>query len=234
MGIVSTYLRAFNTKRLDPYPVEILKRVDRPTTVVRESEIPRVDERESGFNRALRGDFGPQLTKERHRFVSKHPLSGALVNMQFTLAQIVDGIVAKEKAPLPEDPAAMARHIKETAYFLRADIVAISELPHYAVYSHSMATGEPVELQPQIRDLDRRGSGLEDRRGHGRQRLDQQFHELSRLFHIRASSPASWRTTSGGSATLPGPTMRGTTRCSFPPFCSRPGSGRCAGSAISC
>jgi len=146
MGIATTYLRAFNGRRVDPYPVEILKRVDQPTTVVRESEIPRVDERESGFNRALRGDFGPQLTKERHRFVAKHPLSGALVNMQFTLAQIVDGMAAQERAPLPSDPAAMARHIKEAAYFLRADLVGICELPPYAVYSNSMATGEPVEL----------------------------------------------------------------------------------------
>jgi len=146
LGIVSTYLRAFNTNKLDPYPVEILKRVDKPTTVVLESEIPRLDERESGFNRAHRGDFGPHLTRERQRFVGKHPLSAALGNMQFTLAHVVDGIVAQEKAPLPNDPALMARHIKETAYFLRADIVAVSELPSYAVYSHSMATGEPVEL----------------------------------------------------------------------------------------
>jgi len=126
--------------------VEILKRVDRPTTIVREDQVQRVDERESGFNRALRGDFGPQLSKERHRFVSKHPLSASLVNMQFVLSEIVDGMVAAQKAPLPEDPKIMARHIKETAYFLRADLVGICELPPYAVYSHSMQTGEPVEL----------------------------------------------------------------------------------------
>ncbi|MBW2016987.1 MAG: reductive dehalogenase [Deltaproteobacteria bacterium] len=126
--------------------MEILKRVDRPTTIVREDQVQRVDERESGFNRALRGDFGPQLSKERHRFVSKHPLSASLVNMQFVLSEIVDGMVAAQKAPLPEDPKIMARHIKETAYFLRADLVGICELPPYAVYSHSMQTGEPVEL----------------------------------------------------------------------------------------
>ena len=146
MGIVTTYQRAFNTKRLDPYPVEILKRVDRPTNLVKDDEVPRLDERESGFNRALRGDFGPYLLKERHRFVAKHPLSGALVQMQFTLSEIVDGIVAANKAPLPDDPKLIARHIKETAYFLRADLVGICELPPYAVYSHSMETGEPVEL----------------------------------------------------------------------------------------
>jgi reductive dehalogenase len=147
MPVVTTYSRAFNTRRTDPYPVEVLRRVERPTSLIRDSEVPRVDERESGFNRALRGDFGEQLQKERHRFVAKHPLSGALVNMQFTLSQIVDGMVAKSKAPVNADPVAMAKHIKETAYFLRSDLVGICELPPYAVYSHSMATGEPVELK---------------------------------------------------------------------------------------
>lgn len=146
MSIAATFQRAFRTKRLDPYPLELLRRVDRPTTAVLEHQIPRLDERESGFNRALRGDFGPQLSKERHRFVAKHPLSGALVQMQFTLSEIVDGMVAGKKAPLTDDPDKMARHIKEAAYFLRADQVGICELPPHAVYSHSMATGEPVEL----------------------------------------------------------------------------------------
>jgi reductive dehalogenase len=40
----------------------------------------------------------------------------------------------------------MSRHIKETAYFLRADLVGICKLPPYAVYSHSMPDGEPIEL----------------------------------------------------------------------------------------
>lgn len=146
MSVVTTYQRAFNTQRVDPYPVEILKRIDRPTTTVRIDEVERVDERESGFNRALRGDFGPALKAERRRFVGKHPLSAALVNMQVTLAGIVDGVVADNRAPLTDDPVAMARHIKETAYFLRSDIVGICELPPYAVYTNSMETGEPVEL----------------------------------------------------------------------------------------
>ena len=115
MSIVATYKRSFRLNKLDPYPMEILKRVDRPTTKVNEDEIKRVDERESGFNRALRGDWGPQLAKERHRFVAKHPLSGALVNMQFTLSEVVDGIAASQKAPGTDDPVKMARHIKETA-----------------------------------------------------------------------------------------------------------------------
>jgi len=146
MAITTTYLRSFNTKRLDPYPVEIIKRVDRPTTLVNEDEVQRVDERESGFNKALRGDMGEYLQKERYRFVSKYPLSGALGQMQFNLVDFVDGEVTPNKAPIPDDPQLMARHIKETVYFLRADIVGICELPPYAVYSHSMATGEPIVL----------------------------------------------------------------------------------------
>jgi len=91
------------------------------------------------------GGYGPILARERPRFVMKHPLSGALGTMQIFLRDIVDGAVAKQKAPLPEDPLALARHIKETAYFLRADAVGICKLPSYAVYSHGFPDGKPVE-----------------------------------------------------------------------------------------
>lgn len=146
MGITTTYLRAFNTKRLDPYPMEILKRVDKPTTVIHEDQVQRVDERESGFNRAARGDFGPELQKERLRQRNRYPLGDALVQAQLNLVDLVDGPAGGQKAPSTDDPQLMARHIKATAYFLRADIVGICELPTYAVYSHSRATGEPVSL----------------------------------------------------------------------------------------
>ncbi|MBW2064488.1 MAG: reductive dehalogenase [Deltaproteobacteria bacterium] len=131
----------------DTYPVHALKRVDRPTTAIYEDKVQRVDERESGFNRAGRGDFGPRLKKEYFRFVSKHPLSGALLQMGFNLRKMVDGEVAPEKAPLADDPEWMSAHIKETAYFLRADLVGICELPPYAVYSYgAWHGGERIEL----------------------------------------------------------------------------------------
>jgi reductive dehalogenase len=119
----------------DPYPMHTLKRVERPTTKINDELVQRVDERESGFNRAGRGDFGPNLKKEYFRFVSKHPLSNALLKMGFNLRKQVDGEVADKIAPLPDDPGWMAGHIKETAYFLRADLVGICELPPYAAYS---------------------------------------------------------------------------------------------------
>lgn len=131
----------------DPYPVHMLKRVDRPTTIIHDDQVERVDERESGFNRAGRGDFGPRLKEEFFRFVNKHPLSGALLKMGFTLRKVVDGEVAHEIAPMTDDPKWMAGHIKETAYFLRADLVGICELPPYAVYTNSAwHGGEKIEL----------------------------------------------------------------------------------------
>ena len=146
MTIVTTYQRAFSGKRVDPYPVEILKRVDRPTTLIHEDEVQRVDERETGFSRCRRGDFGPHLQKEVERFVGKFPLSGALGWMSGNLKDVVDGVAAEKEAPLPDDPEILARHIKQTAYFLRADLVGICELPQYAVYSHSFPSGEEIEL----------------------------------------------------------------------------------------
>jgi len=125
----------------DPYPVHTLKRIDRPTTRILDDQVQQVDERESGFMRAGRGDFGPRLKKEYYRFVQKHPLSNALVNMGFHLRKVVDGDSASKVAPLIEDPVWMAGHIKETAYFLRADLVGICKLPPYAVYSHSAWKG---------------------------------------------------------------------------------------------
>jgi reductive dehalogenase len=125
----------------DPYPVHTLKRVVRPTTLILDDQVKRVDERESGFMRAGRGDFGPRIKKEYYRFVQKHPLSNALVNMGFHLRKVVDGETASRVAPLVDDPAWMAGHIKETAYFLRADLVGICNLPPYSVYSHSAWRG---------------------------------------------------------------------------------------------
>jgi reductive dehalogenase len=152
--------------RPDPFPVHTLKRVNRPTTAIQDDAVVRVDERESGFNQAFRGDYGGFLKSERRRMVQKHPLSAALVNMQGMLSHLVGpgqsipvkpapengpmpmmAPVADRKAPGTKDAAKMAAHIKETAYFLRADAVGICELPAYAVYSYTFFTGEPVELK---------------------------------------------------------------------------------------
>jgi reductive dehalogenase len=78
--------------------------------------------------------------------MTKHPLSAALLAMTKTLAPVVDGTVKTQSSPVTDDPIMMARHIKETAYFLRADMVGICELPPYAVFTHSRWDGNPLEL----------------------------------------------------------------------------------------
>lgn len=140
-----------NTKRdyPGPFPIQGLKKVNRPTTLIKDNQVSRVDERDGGFHRAGQGDFGPTIQKEYRRFVQKHPLSGSLLAMSKTLAasDIVDGTIGSKKAPLPHDPETMSHHIKETAYFLRSDLVGICKLPAYAVFTHSRWNGEPIELR---------------------------------------------------------------------------------------
>ena len=141
-------MSGYHKRDLDTFPMHTIRRVDRPTTIIHDDEVKRVDERDSGFNKAAMGIYGPILAVERPRFVMKHPLSGALGAMQLFLREIVDGMVAEQKAPLPEDPAALARHIKETAYFLRADAVGICKLPPYAVYTNSFPRRRTGGVQP--------------------------------------------------------------------------------------
>jgi reductive dehalogenase len=105
-----------------------------------------VHEQDHGFNRALRGEFGSFVQRERKRFSVKHPLSASLMAMQLRMREMVDGPVAAREAPISKDAQYLSRHIKETAYFLRADAVGICQLPGYAVYTHSAATGDPVTL----------------------------------------------------------------------------------------
>ena len=138
-------MSGYHIRGLDTFPMHTIKRVDRPTTIIHDDEVRRIDERESGFNKAGRGDYGPALKREMRRFVGKHPLSGALLTMQLHLRDVVDGVKAAQKAPLPHDPASLSRHIKETAYFLRADAVGICELPPYAVYTNLSPHGEACE-----------------------------------------------------------------------------------------
>ncbi len=138
-------MSGYHKRDLDNFPMHSIKRVERPTTGIIDKAVKRVDERDSGFNKAALGVYGPVLAKERNRFVMKHPLSGALGNMQVFLRDIVDGVAAAQKAPLPDDPQTVADHIKETAYFLRADAVGISTCRPMQ-FTRKVPPGEPVEL----------------------------------------------------------------------------------------
>jgi 3-chloro-4-hydroxyphenylacetate reductive dehalogenase len=130
-----------NHSPLGSFPMHKLKRVDRPTNFIDEKAIQRRSESEAGFARAMHGDFGPTIRREVARFAVKHPLSASMLEIENHLSEKVDGVVASQKAPITQDPEALALHIKKTAYFLRADSVGICELPPYAVYTSQDKAG---------------------------------------------------------------------------------------------
>jgi reductive dehalogenase len=129
-------------KQLGPYPMEKLKRVNQPTTKITDN-IQRIDEREHGFSRAELGKLGPFAAKEYNRFCEKYPISNAMWEIPPQLEHIADGKVYPNKAPIPQEPEVLSRHIKSLGYFLRADIMGICRLPQWSLYSFNMQ-GQPV------------------------------------------------------------------------------------------
>jgi len=143
MQVENDYFKLLSGRsQLGPYPMEKLKRVDRPTTLVTD-DIKRFDERETVFARMGRGDPGPAGSMRPTRAGTSASLSMALMSA-LNAAVIPGGEPAPEKASLPDDPLVLSRHIKSMAYFVGADIVGICELPQWAVYSHDMQ-GNPIE-----------------------------------------------------------------------------------------
>ena len=141
-------MSGYHKRDPETFPVKRLKRVDRPTTFIDDNKVQRISECDSGFMLARRGRYGPTFKD----WAPQDPLSTAEAWIMSNMRHYVDGIAAKQKAPIPDDPRLLSRHIKETAYFLRADAVGICKLPPYTVYSHNVdgrnreSIGFPVEL----------------------------------------------------------------------------------------
>ena len=137
--------RARRTTHLGAYPMETVKRVDRPTTIIFDDEVPRVSKRAAFFDRALRGDLGAKAQRERHRFAFKQPHTAGMMASMRAMASIQNG----EPGPAPPDDrytdaAANSRALKSLSYLLGANITGICEVPDYAWHSHG-ADGEPLE-----------------------------------------------------------------------------------------
>ena len=133
---------------LSAYPMETVKRVDRPTTLILDDEVPRVPKRANFFDRALRGDLGEKTRKERNRFAFKQPHTAGMMASMRAMVPIQGG----EAAPADDaenrfaDPAANSRALKSLSYLLGADLTGICEIPDYAWYSHG-GDGAPVETR---------------------------------------------------------------------------------------
>jgi len=137
----------FEDRQLGPFPTHRLKRVDRPTTLITDS-VRKIDARESAMARVERGEFGAAAQKEQLRSSVKYPLCAAQIDVIRHLSAIKDNKVVAYKAPIPEDPKILSRHIKRLGYFLKAGIMGICRIPEYAVYSHDRQ-GNPIDINYQ-------------------------------------------------------------------------------------
>ncbi len=135
--------RARRASHLSCYPMEIVKRVERPTTLILDGEVPRVSKRAAFFERALHGDLGDRARRERSRFAFKTPLSRSLLQLIRALVPFQGGDAAGPAGGFG-DPSANARAIKSLSYVLGADLTGICEIPRYAWFSHE-EDGTPIE-----------------------------------------------------------------------------------------
>ena len=132
---------------LGSYPMETLKRVDRPTTLILDEEVPQVPKRAAFFDRALRGDLGAKSQKERNNFAVKQPHTSGMMGPMLGMVAVQSG-KANEQADVTRysDPLANARAMKSFAHFMGADIVGICQVPRYAWYSHN-GEGQPIKTR---------------------------------------------------------------------------------------
>ena len=132
-------MRLFSRRNRPPhlgkYPMEKIKRVPKTTTYISD-DVPRVPKRANFFNRAMLGDLGPKLQRERPRFVNKLPFARAMGKLCRVHMPMHDGDAFDSKAPLPEDLTERANHFKSLCYFLNGDVVGTCEIPEHAWYSH--------------------------------------------------------------------------------------------------
>jgi ferredoxin len=127
------------------YEMERIKRVDEPTTLVLRDEIKRMPKRADLFSRALAGDLGEKLSKERRRFAVKHPLA-------FAMTPLIRNMVPMQGTRLPlggnaahSDAKLNSDSIKALGYYMGADLVGICRAEPWMYYSHDDEKGEPIE-----------------------------------------------------------------------------------------
>jgi reductive dehalogenase len=120
------------------YPVETLKRVDKPTTFIDEERIPRSPKSSEFFLRAAFGDLGKaaQDASKDGYSVSKAPLAAALRLALNVYSLLQRGEPAATRAKGCDDPQRNADMIKAAVHFLGADLAGISRAPAWVWYSH--------------------------------------------------------------------------------------------------
>ncbi len=138
-GAVSGLERRRRRRRpthLGKHPMEQVRRVARPTTLILDDEVPRVPKRAGFFERAIHGDLDKKAQAERSRFSFKHPFAAAMLKQIRGMVPHQDGPVAAAAAAGLDVPAVNARAVKSLSYALGSEITGICEIPEYAWHSH--------------------------------------------------------------------------------------------------
>ncbi len=133
---------------LGRYPMERIKRVAEPTTLIVRDEIQRIPKRADLFTRALAGDLGDKPKAERTRFAVKHPLALAMTPLIRNMVPIQG-----TREPLAPTAAGQAfgdaqrnsEAIKALGYYMGADLVGICRAEPWMYYSHDEQQGKPIE-----------------------------------------------------------------------------------------
>ena len=135
-----------NSKKLGLFPMEMLKHVEKPTTVITE-EVQRIDMRNTAYGLATRGEYGAAVQRGVQKSLpGKFPLSAAQKDVIDYIALMEANPVAPKKAPLPHDPEFLTGHIKSFGYFLKADVMGACKVPESAYYSHDKQ-GNPIDAR---------------------------------------------------------------------------------------
>ena len=121
---------------LGRYPMERVRRIDEPTTLIIDEEVQRVPARHNFFVRAGAGDLGPRPQREVARFIPKAPHGMASSEMLNRLVPLQHGDTADGIAPDTSDPDRNADGVKALGHFLGADMTGVCDAPAYAWYSH--------------------------------------------------------------------------------------------------
>lgn len=127
------------------YPMEKIKRVDEPTTLIIENEVPRVPVRAGGFPRAAHGDMGPKFKEDVKVFAYKTPQAQSYRQKIMAMVEHQDGPVAAEPHASTLDATTNSDALKALAYHLGGDMVGLCKVPTYAWYSHK---GDGTVIEP--------------------------------------------------------------------------------------
>jgi reductive dehalogenase len=128
---------------LGPAPMEKIRRVAAPTTLVLDDEIRRQPKRANFFTRALMGDLGEKAKRERTRFATKNPYAFAMTPLIRNMVPMQGGEPSSNRVQLT-DARANADAVKALGYYLGADLVGVCEAPPWMWYSHH-DDGRPIE-----------------------------------------------------------------------------------------